>query len=105
MRQVSDTDDMTSILEDHPLVLVDFTATWCGPCKRIKPVLENLSKEFRNVFFCAVDVDDCSEISKKYDISSMPTFLFFKNNKVVSELTVIGASEVDIRKSLAKLRE
>jgi len=100
MRPVSDTEDFDAILEDHSLVLVDFTASWCGPCKRIKPSLKIMDTEFENVFFCTVDVDQCEELAKTYEIFSMPTFHFFKNGKLVPDLTITGANEKEIRESL-----
>lgn len=104
MRAVYDSDDFDAILEDHSLVLVDFNATWCGPCKRIKPKLEVLSSVYTDIFFCAVDVDQCEELAKRYNISCMPTFHFFKNGKLVEGLTVEGANEQSVTESLEKLR-
>lgn len=66
------------------LIVIDFFAMWCGPCKMIAPKYEELSKENTNVIFLKVDVDDNEEIAVKYEISSMPTFVFIKNNQVVS---------------------
>lgn len=100
MRSISDTEDFEYVIQDHPLVLVDFTASWCGPCKRIKPALEKMSQDYDKVFFCTVDVDECEELSKKYEISCMPTFMFFKNGQPVPQLTVSGANESEIRDSI-----
>jgi len=72
------------------LVVVDFHATWCGPCKVIAPSIEELSKEMTNVVFLKVDVDENEEVAEKYEIKAMPTFKFFKNGKVVTEM--LGAN-------------
>eukprot|EP00300_Choanocystis_sp_HF-7_P040647 c7146_g1_i1.p2 GENE.c7146_g1_i1~~c7146_g1_i1.p2 ORF type:complete len:110 (-),score=23.66 c7146_g1_i1:83-412(-) len=62
------------------LVVVDFSAAWCGPCKRIAPKFEELASSGRIAAkFLKVDVDECEEVASRYDIRSIPTFLFFKN--------------------------
>ena len=66
------------------LVVVDFYATWCGPCRMIAPKLEEMAKQNSNVVFLKVDVDEAEDVSEKYSISAMPTFLFFKNGEKVS---------------------
>ena len=82
------------------LVVIDFTATWCGPCKMVAPIYEQLSEQFGgdngNVVFLKVDVDDNSETAMKYSVSAMPTFLFIHKGEVVDR--VVGAN-------VAKLQE
>merc|ERR1711899_139526 len=68
------------------LVVVDFFATWCGPCKMIAPHLEEMSKD-TSVVFLKVDVDDCEDIAAEYKITAMPTFIFIKNKQKVADLT------------------
>ncbi|KAF7998353.1 hypothetical protein HCN44_009751 [Aphidius gifuensis] len=82
------------------LIVIDFFATWCGPCKMIAPKYEELSKENTNVVFLKVDVDDNEEIAIKYEISSMPTFVFIKNNQVVHQFA--GASLDKLKDSIQK---
>lgn len=65
-------------------VLVDFYATWCGPCKMLGPVLEEMSETRADIKIVKMDVDECSELSKKYAIMSVPTLMLFKNGEVVS---------------------
>ena len=73
------------------LVVVDFFATWCGPCKAIAPRIEEMAKnEYSMVKFLKVDVDECEEVAMDYEVSAMPTFKFIKGGKVVGEL--IGAN-------------
>lgn len=69
------------------LVVLDFFATWCGPCKRMGPIMETVSQQFKNVVFLKVDVDENIETSMKYEITSMPTFLFFKKKEVVERFS------------------
>eukprot|EP00752_Nemacystus_decipiens_P013430 g11893.t1 len=76
------------------LVVIDFHATWCGPCKRIAPFLVKLSETLDDVVFLKVDVDENSDASETYGIEAMPTFKFIKNGEVVE--TVTGADEASI---------
>ncbi|XP_077981657.1 thioredoxin-like [Glandiceps talaboti] len=82
------------------LVAVDFTASWCGPCKFIGPKFEEMSKEFTDVVFIKVDVDDNGETAEANGVSAMPTFIFFKNGEKVDSLT--GADEKKLRELLTK---
>ena len=67
------------------LVLVDFFATWCGPCKMIAPVLEELSKEIDDVTFVKIDVDQDSAVAQKYQVMSIPTLFLLKDGEVVNK--------------------
>ncbi len=70
------------ISESNVPVVAKFFATWCGPCKMIAPVFEKLSQEFENqVKFIGIDVDDCEGIASDYYVSSVPTFIIFKNGE------------------------
>ncbi|XP_050576620.1 thioredoxin-2-like [Bombus affinis] len=100
--QVMNAADLKSQLEKagDNLVVVDFFATWCGPCKMIAPKLEELSKEMENVIFLKVDVDECEDIASEYGISSMPTFVFIKNNKVLENFS--GANYDKLKSTIQK---
>ncbi|KAF6201649.1 hypothetical protein GE061_004042 [Apolygus lucorum] len=63
------------------LVVIDFYATWCGPCKMIAPKLEELAKAHPEIVFLKVDVDECEDVAAAYEISVMPTFVFIKEKK------------------------
>lgn len=66
-------------------VLVDFYATWCGPCKMMHPVLESIATSRDNIQIAKVDVDKEEELAKKYGVMSIPTLILFKNGQVVSQ--------------------
>lgn len=69
------------------LVVIDFTAAWCGPCKQIAPVFQRLAVKYPQVVFLKVDVDVCQETAMAQQVSSMPTFLFFKNGVRIDRMS------------------
>ena len=71
------------VLKYNGKVLVDFNANWCGPCRMLKPILEEVSSEFSNVKFASVNVDDCEILSMQYGISSIPCLILFDNGKEI----------------------
>ncbi len=87
---VTDTSFEQEVLQSDKPVLVDFWAEWCGPCRMIGPIVDELAKEYEGkAKFTKVNVDDNPEISMKFNIRSIPTLLIFKGGKVVDQ--IIGA--------------
>ncbi len=77
-------DEFKKVIEGEKLVVVDFYADWCMPCRYLSPVLEKLSKEYDGqVEFYKLDVDENQDIAFEYGIASIPTVLFFRKGKVV----------------------
>ncbi|KAH7243633.1 thioredoxin-like protein, partial [Fusarium redolens] len=76
-------------LEKNSVVLVDFWAPWCGPCRFISPIVEKLSESAGSIYFIKVNVDDAEDVSQEYGIRAMPTFMVFKDGEKADE--VVGA--------------
>lgn len=88
--------DKEVINSDIP-VLVDFWATWCGPCKMIAPIVEEVAGEVTNAKFTKVDVDANQALASKYQVSSIPTLMIFKNGAPVD--TLVGFMPKDALKA------
>ena len=86
----------TEVLKNKGVVLVDFYATWCGPCKMTGPIIDQLAEEVKTVKFVKVDVDQNQELSSQYQVFSIPTFLIFKDGQVVSQFVGAQSKEVFI---------
>ena len=69
------------------LTIVDFFATWCGPCKMLAPVLEEIAMDNKDVRILKVDVDEANDLADEYRISAVPTLIMFKNKKVLQVKT------------------
>lgn len=69
------------VLESEKTVLVDFYAEWCGPCKRLSPIVEEVAKEEEEVKFIKMNIDNCEDIAIEYQVMSIPTLVVMKNGK------------------------
>ncbi|MED6169842.1 hypothetical protein PIB30_025092 [Stylosanthes scabra] len=84
----------------NELVVVDFTASWCGPCRIMAPILEDLAKKMPDVRFLKVDVDELNSVAEEWNIEAMPTFLFLKQGQLLDK--VVGAEKDQLQQTLTK---
>lgn len=81
---------------NNGLILVDFYATWCGPCRMMHPVIDSVSSENGNLIVAKVDVDGNEDLARQYGIMSVPTFLLFKDGKLIDKrIGYIAKEELD----------
>lgn len=82
--------NFAELLQDDKLVIVDFWATWCGPCRMLSPILDEVEGEMKDkITVVKVNVDDVDEVTARYRIMSIPTLMFFRNGEVVDK--TVGA--------------
>lgn len=90
VHHVSDSNFQKEVVEEKLPVLADFYADWCGPCKMIAPIVEDLSKEYKGrVKIVKINVENAPNVASKFGVMSIPTVIFFKNGKVTDQ--VVGA--------------
>ena len=86
--EISEDNFESEVLKSELPVLVDFWAPWCGPCRMMGPIVDEISEEILELKVCKVNVDDASELARKYDIESIPTLIYFKNGE--ERATMLG---------------
>lgn len=102
VQQITSIQELKQQISKPQLVVVDFFATWCGPCKRISPYIESLSQQYRDVTFIKVDCDEAEAIATQYQIEAMPTFVFIKNGMEVERFS--GANQSKLLDTITRLK-
>ncbi|MDD5128901.1 MAG: thioredoxin [Candidatus Omnitrophica bacterium] len=96
----TDSNFRKEVLESKQPVMVDFWATWCGPCKMIAPFIDELAKEYAGKMRIGkIDVDSNPKVATEYGVMSIPTIIFFKDGKVLNQ--IVGAvSKLDLKRNI-----
>ena len=87
MEQIKTEDFETKVLKNPKKVLVDFYATWCGPCKMLTPILEQIAQENDTFEIYKIDVDECEDLAREFGIMSIPTLMVFQNGELIRRET------------------
>ncbi len=74
----------TEVLKESKTVLVDFWASWCGPCRMLSPVVDQIAEERKDIKVCKVNIDEQPELAQKFNVMSIPTLLVFRDGKQVN---------------------
>lgn len=91
VRHIETVEEFESFIKTHPNAIVDFWATWCGPCKMTKPILEGLAQENEDLEIGFVDVDKTRELASKFNVRGVPTVLAFRNGEVIKTKVGMGS--------------
>ena len=104
MAKVATNTNFSELLQGNNLIIVDFWATWCGPCRMLSPILDEEEEEMAGqISVVKVNVDDADEIAAQYRIMSIPTLLFFKNGQLVDKTVGAMPKAVLVEKIKANL--
>lgn len=82
---INTSQELNKIIQEKQYVILDFYANWCGPCKALSPVLQDISNELNDVTFIKIDVDKAEELRETFKISSIPTLIYFRNGQEVNK--------------------
>lgn len=85
VKHLSDKNEVLSLISNSPRLLLDFHATWCGPCKMLTPLVEQLAEEHPEIEVIAVDVDKSPELAALYEVFSVPTLVYFENGEKIRQ--------------------
>ncbi|XP_015580561.1 thioredoxin H-type isoform X2 [Ricinus communis] len=84
--------------KDGKIVLANFSATWCGPCRMIAPFYRELSEKYPSIMFLLIDVDELADFSSSWDIKATPTFFFLRDGQQLDKL--VGANKPELQKKI-----
>lgn len=92
---------LSEAYEDGKIVLANFSATWCGPCKMMAPFYSELSEKYPSIMFLLVDVDELTDMSTSWEVKATPTFFFLRDGQQIEKL--VGANKPELQKKITKV--
>ena len=95
--------NISSVLKEKEITVIDFWAEWCGPCRMLGPIINDVADKNNDVLVGKVNVDDNSDLSAKYGVRNIPTLVFVKNGEVAGRLVGVS-SAVQIQKVIDSLK-
>ena len=106
MKQITSTDIQSEVLAHKGVVLVDFYADWCGPCKILSPILEGIEKDLKDsaIKLVKLNVDENQEVASLYNVMSIPTVMIFKDGTLIGQQVGVAPKDV-YKEALLKARE
>ncbi|MGE0432793.1 MAG: thioredoxin [Planctomycetota bacterium] len=87
--------DFSTFVQGNKIAIIDFTATWCGPCQMLKPIIEQLANENQGkAAIAAVDIDQAQDIAREFNIEGVPTVIFFKDGEVAQAMVGVNPKPI-----------
>lgn len=103
-KSITDTNFTTEVISSDVPVLVDFSASWCGPCRFVAPVIDKLAEDYDGkVKVVKLDIDDAPEVTQEFGIRGVPTFVFFRDGEEIDRWVGANKTEKDFRDKLDSL--
>ena len=87
-------ENFDEIINSDKLTIIDFSATWCMPCRMLKPIMERVAEAHKDVAFYNLDIDECEAIAKRYRVFSVPTVMAFRSGKKLNSIVGLNPYEV-----------
>ncbi|KAL6988210.1 TRX [Sarracenia purpurea var. burkii] len=94
-------DKLSEARRDGKIVVANFSASWCGPCRVIAPLYRELSEKYPSLMFLTIDVDELTEFSTSWDIKATPTFFFLRDGQQIDKL--VGANKPELQKKITAI--
>ncbi|KAJ9543261.1 hypothetical protein OSB04_022968 [Centaurea solstitialis] len=94
---------MSEAMTQHKVVIANFSATWCDPCKSIAPFYVELSVKHPSILFMTIDVDELTDFSKQWEVKATPTFYFLRDGEQIDKL--VGANKQELEKKIINILE